>query len=542
MKLDLMSITGGNAAWWTERGFELPSFDIAEMRKNTAENPKWIHFGCGNIFRAFPAVLSQKLLEKKADNTGIIVAEGFDEEIIEKIYRPHDFLSIYVMLKADGSIEKKVVGSIAEALTMSRDNKEDSKRLREIFGSESLQMASFTITEKGYHLKDGAGNYFAAVQRDFEEGPEKAESYMGKIAALCHSRYLAGGKPIALVSMDNFSHNGDKLREAVTTFAKKWQEKGLTEIGFTDWICDESKVSFPWTMIDKITPRPDSGVLELLTKDGLEDMPAIITEKKTYIAPFVNAEECEYLVVEDNFPAGRPALEKSGVYFSDKSTVDKTEKMKVCTCLNPLHTALAVFGCLLSYTKISDEMQDPLLKETVYRLGYSEGMPVVINPGIIEPEKFLKEVLEARIPNPFLPDTPQRIATDTSQKLPIRFGETIKAYDKDPEKSVQDLTVVPLVLAGWLRYLMAVDDRGNSFEPSPDPLYADLKKYFTGMSLGNVEGCEKKLRPVLSNSRIFGVDLCAIGLEERIMGYFKEMSREKGAVKKTLEKYIFADK
>ena len=151
-------------------------------------------------------------------------------------------------------------------------------------------------------------------------------------------------------------------------------------------------------------------------------------------------------------------------------------------------------------------------------------------------------MLEARIPNPFLPDTPQRIATDTSQKLPIRFGETIKAYDKDPEKSVQDLTVVPLVLAGWLRYLMAVDDRGNSFEPSPDPLYADLKKYFTGMSLGNVEGCEKKLRPVLSNSRIFGVDLCAIGLEERIMGYFKEMSREKGAVKKTLEKYIFADK
>ena len=542
MKLDLMSITGGNAAWWTERGFELPDFDIAEMRKNTAENPKWIHFGCGNIFRAFPAVLNQKLLGKKADNTGIIVAEGFDEEIIKKIYRPHDLLSIYVMLKADGSIEKKVVGSIAEALAMSRDNKEDSKRLREIFSSESLQMASFTITEKGYHLKDGAGKYFAAVERDFEEGPEKAKSYMGKIAALCHSRYMAGGKPIALVSMDNFSHNGDKLREAVTTFAQKWQEKGLTEKGFTDWICDESKVSFPWTMIDKITPRPDSGVLEMLTKDGVEDMPAIITEKRTYIAPFVNAEECEYLVVEDNFPAGRPCLEKSGVYFSDKSTVDKTEKMKVCTCLNPLHTALAVFGCLLSYAKISDEMQDPLLKEMVYRLGYSEGMPVVINPGIIEPEKFLKEVLEARIPNPFLPDTPQRIATDTSQKLPIRFGETIKAYDKDPTKRVQDLTVVPLVLAGWLRYLMAVDDRGNSFEPSPDPLYADLKKYFTGMSLGNVEGCEKKLRPVLSNSRIFGVDLCAIGLEERIMGYFKEMSREKGAVKKTLEKYIFADK
>ena len=52
-------------------------------------------------------------------------------------------------------------------------------------------------------------------------------------------------------------------------------------------------------------------------------------------------------------------------------------------------------------------------------------MPVVINPEIISPQKFVDEVLNVRIPNPFMPDTPQRIATDTSQKVGIRYGETI---------------------------------------------------------------------------------------------------------------------
>ncbi len=542
MKLNLTSITGDNAAWWTERGFELPMFDIEKVRKTTAEKPKWVHFGSGNIFRAFPAVLSQKLLEKNLDDTGIIVAEGFDTEIIDKIYKPHDLLSVYVMLKGDGNIKKKVVGSVCEALTMGKANKADCQRLSQIFESQSLQMASFTITEKGYHLKDAAGKYFAAVESDFVAGPKHAESYMGKIAALCHDRYAAGGMPIALVSMDNFSHNGDKLKDSVTTFAKKWTENGLVDAGFLAWMEDETKVSFPWSMIDKITPRPDSDVMKMLTDEGLEDMSAIITQKKTYIAPFVNAEECEYLVIEDSFPAGRPCLEESGVYFADKDTVDKTEKMKVCTCLNPLHTALAVFGCLLSYTKISDEMKDPLLKELVYRLGHEEGMPVVINPGIIDPKDFLREVLEERIPNPFLPDTPQRIATDTSQKLPIRFGETIKSYNNNSQMSLDDLTLVPLVLAGWLRYLMAVDDSGNSFEPSPDPMYDDLKKHFACISLGDTEGCEQELAAILSNTRFFGANLCELGLADRIIGYFKEMASEKGAVKKTLEKYINLDK
>ena len=120
-------------------------------------------------------------------------------------------------------------------------------------------------------------------------------------------------------------------------------------------------------MIDKITPRPDASVEEILNKDGINGLDPVITSRNTYVAPFVNAEECEYLVIEDAFPNGRPELEKGGLMFTARETVDKVEKMKVCTCLNPLHTTLAVYGCLLGYVKNSEEMKDAQLKKLVDR-------------------------------------------------------------------------------------------------------------------------------------------------------------------------------
>ena len=298
------------------------------------------------------------------------------------------------------------------------------------------------------------------------------------------------------------------------------------------------KVSFPWTMIDKITPRPDETVKGILLNDGIEDLDQIITSKKTYAAPFVNAEECEYLVIEDDFPNGREALEKGGLIFTDRETVDKVEKMKVCTCLNPLHTTLAVFGCLLGYDLISKEMKDPVLKKLVEIIGHEEGMPVVVDPGIIRPEKFLDEVLNVRIPNPFMPDTPQRIATDTSQKLAIRFGETIKAYMASDKLDVKNLKRIPLVFAGWLRYLMGINDKGEKFELSPDPMLPTLCAVMEQVKLGESFDAEKILKPVLSDEKIFGVDLYKAGLADDVIKYFTEMNAGPGAVEAVLKKSL----
>lgn len=534
MKLTLQGIS--ERTQWEEKGYQLPQYDINKMKKATKEAPFWIHFGAGNLFRAFHAGVVQNLLNAGVLDRGLVVAEGFDYEIIEKMYTPHDNLGIVATLKSDGTIDKTVVASVAEALQLDYENETAYSRLKEIFTKDSLQMATFTITEKGYSLVNGKGEQLKDVAQDFKNGPQKPASYMGKVTSLLYARYMAGKKPVAMVSTDNCSHNGDKLYAAISAFAKAWTENKKAEEGFEEYI-NSDKVSFTWSMIDKITPRPDASVEKILQEDGVEELEPVITSKNTYVAPFVNAEETEYLVIEDDFPNGRPNLTKGGLMFTDRETVDKVEKMKVCTCLNPLHTCLAIFGCLLGYEKISEEMKDTELKKLVEIVGYKEGIPVVVDPGILDPKEFIDTVLNVRVPNPFMPDTPQRIATDTSQKLAIRFGETIKAYAADEGRDVGDLKLIPLVLAGWLRYLMGIDDKGEKFTLSPDPLLEELCPYVAEIRLGDTE-IEEKIRPILESEKIFGVNLYELGMADQIVSYFKELLRKPGAIRETLKKYV----
>ena len=95
-----------NKKAWEEAGFVLPEFDREAVTKATKENPQWIHLGAGNIFRAFPAAVLQKLLNEGHMKTGLIVAEGYDYEIIEKSFKNYDNLTAAVTLKADGTIQK----------------------------------------------------------------------------------------------------------------------------------------------------------------------------------------------------------------------------------------------------------------------------------------------------------------------------------------------------------------------------------------------------------------------------------------------------
>ncbi len=534
MKLNLSELK--NKEQWVNKGYQLSSYDRDTMVKNTLENPKWVHFGAGNIFRGFPATLMQDLLERKIADTGIIVSEGFDFEIIDKIYAPHDNLTLLVTLNADGSIDKKVIDSLAASYKCSPKFKEDWANLQKTFAAKSLQMVSLTITEKGYSLVDSNNNYFKIALEDFEAGLENSKLFLSNLTALVYHRYKTVNWPLALVSMDNCSHNGEKLEMAMKTIATKWVENKFVEENFLTYL--DKKVSFPITMIDKITPRPDPSVVEMLKKDGFEDTEIVVTDKNTWIASFVNAEKPEYLVIQDDFPNGRLPLEKSGVFFTDVDTVNKVEKMKVSTCLNPLHTTLAIFGCLLSYSLISEEMKDPQLKKLVEIIGYEEGMKVVVDPKIINPKDFIDEVLNVRFPNPFMPDTPQRIASDTSQKLSIRFGETIKAYAKSDTLDVKDLKFIPLVYAGWLRYLMGINDDGESFELSPDPLLEVVMPYVSSIKLGDSGPFEEQLKPLLENDKIFGVNLYEVGLSDLVLLYFSELIEGKGAIRKTLKKYL----
>lgn len=535
MKLNRASLA--DKAGWAAAHVELPQYDVAAVAEATKKAPTWVHFGTGNIFRAYIAALAQRMLNEGLTDKGLLMANTNDPAILDIAYTPFDNLCIAVTLNPDATTSREIIGSIAEGIKADSSDEAAMTRFREIFSDPGLQMLSFTITEKGYKLYNPDGTLLPAVEADMKEGPHNTKNAMATLTKFLYWRYQAGGFPLAVCSFDNCSHNGQTFHNSVAEIAEVWCRNGLVEQGFVDWLNDESKVSFPWSMIDKIVPRPSKVVEESLTADGIEGMEAIVTKKGGYTAAFVNAERPQYLVIEDKFPNGRPPLDKVGVIFCDRETVNKTERMKVTTCLNPLHTALAVYGCMLGYTLICDEMKDATLVKLVKRLGYVEGLPVVVDPGILSPKAFIDEVVEQRLPNPFMPDSPQRIATDTSQKVGIRFGETIKSY-VEKGKDLHELTALSLAIAGWLRYLLGVGDDGKAIEISADPMKDELQAQLAGIEVGRPESYNGQIRPILANANIFGSDLCALGMADRIEEMFVSELAGEGAVRRTLESYL----
>lgn len=533
-----------NQVEFQRRQIRVPKYDDKIIRKATQENPEWVHFGGGNLYRCFHAHVAQDLLDSGEMRTGIVVVETFGQDLINEVYHDLNNRSLTVTMKADGSFAKELVASTAEALYFHRSSPTDVSRLVEIFKSPSLKLVSLTITEKGYAIKDSSGILLAQTASDIEKGPifEKLENTMAKLAYLLYSRFLEGRLPIAMVSTDNFSQNGDRLKEAVLEVAKGWEKAGHIDADFVDYLELGDKVSFPCSMIDRITPLPNKIIAEALEAENIEGMlPFISKSQKTSLAAFVNTEEVHYLAIEDNFPNGRPAFENAeGVFLGNRDTIIKADLMKVCTCLNPLHTTLAIFGCLLGFDRIFQEIQDKDLLNLIEQIGFIEGLPVVEDPKIINPEIYMNEVIYKRFANPNIPDTPQRIATDTSQKIGIRFGESLKAYVESADKDVTKLHFIPLTIAAWCRYLMAIDDQGNYFEPSPDPLYDELHQQVSGFKLGEVDEdmIHQALKVILSNKSIFGLDLYAIGLGEKIEQYFARLIAKPNAVRFVLQEEL----
>ena len=471
----------------------VPDFDRESMINTTAEEPIWVHFGAGNLFKSFISVLQQELLEQGLAEKGIIAAFAIEPETIDNVWKPNDNLSLRVTMNSDGSSERLVVASVSECVYADRSS-DDWSRLVEIFRSESLQMVSFTITEKGY---DPCG---------------KA---MGIIRELLIERRKSGATPIALVSMDNCVNNSDVLRA-----------------GIGDAV-DYEGLSFPLTMIDKITPRPNEDIRAKLEAEGFSGLDIYVTEIGTYASLFANTEKRQYLVVEDNFPNGRPPLEHAGVIFTNRKTAYLSERMKVGALLNPLHFSVAVFGMLLGYDNMADASRDADINRMITCMGYEEQLPIVVDPIIINPQDFLDECISIRFTNTFLPDSPARILTDASKKIPARFRDTIETYYIEHPQCLDDLRMIPLLIAGWLRYLMAIDDNGNPFELSPDPLLNEHKDEMSGIALGQpnyARECCRKLIQILD----LGIDLYETPLGAATEEWLVKLTESHGAIRKTL--------
>ena len=535
MKLNFEGLK--DTAAWQAAGIALPDYDPEKLAEASVQDPRWVHFGIGNIFRIFIGGIADTLIRAGKLDRGIACVETFDYDVVDRVYAPHDNLAVSVTLYPDGRTDKRVLGCLSETVKVQAGDEAAWARLRKIFTNPGLQMVSFTITEKGYQLRGTDGAYLGYVKADLEGGPAKVTGAMGIVTALLYARWQAGAKPLTLVSMDNVARNGEKLRNSVLETARVWAQNGLADAAFVDYVSDEDKVSFPWTMIDKITPRPSEDVAKMLEGLGVEDIQPIVTSRRTYIAPFINAEKPQYLVVEDHFPNGRPPLEDAGVYMTTRETVNLTERMKVTACLNPIHTAVGPYGVLLGYELFADCMSDPELSRLGRQLGYGEGLPVVEDPGILSPKAFIDECFEERFPNVYLGDTNQRLCVDISQGVAFRFGETIKAY-VSREGSAGRLTAVPLAIAGWLRYILQADDQGGAYQLAPDPLVPGIREALAGVEIGRPDSLTDQLRPILSNAHIWGLDLYPAGVGEKVEAMFREEIAGPGAVRAALKKHL----
>lgn len=225
--------------WWQNHHIALPQYDRASVREAAEKAPSWLHFGPGNIFRAFIAAVQQQVLNEGKAKTGIIAVAPHSREAIDSVYRPHDDLSLMVTMKADETESLEVIGSVVDCLDSNPDSP-DWQSLERIVSAPSLEIISFTITEKGY--KAAAGQSLAAPA-----------DTMGKVTALLYKRFCAGGQPITLLSLDNCSHNGSVLKAGILKVAEGWNEQGSVPDGFLSYL--QERISYPWTMIDKITPR-----------------------------------------------------------------------------------------------------------------------------------------------------------------------------------------------------------------------------------------------------------------------------------------------
>ncbi|MBR2264065.1 MAG: mannitol dehydrogenase family protein [Firmicutes bacterium] len=537
MKLNRNELKNKEA--WAEIGIGVPNYDVAEAVVKAVEAPRWIHFGIGNIFRIFLGGIADELLEKGLLDRGITCIETFDFDVVDKIYTPYDDLVLSVILKSDGTRDMKVLGSLAEGIKADPGDAEQWGRMLAAFASQDLQLITFTITEKGYALTSSDGVYLPYVQKDIENGPDQARGAMGVVAAGLFRRFEEGALPVALVSMDNCANNGRLLKESVVTMAEEWAKLGFVPEAFVEYVSDEETVAFCCTMIDKITPRPSEQIADDLEALGIEDMQPVITSKRTYIAPFANGEGPQYVVIEDRFPNGRPMLEEGfGVYLGDYDTVSRSERMKVTALLNPVHSATGPIGVVLGIDLFADMLEQvPAVLKLAKAVAYQEGLPMVKDPGILSPQAFVDELFEDRFPNKYLGDTNLRLSTDVSQGVGVRFGETIKAYVAQ-YGSAEQLTAIPLGIAGWLRYMLGVDDQGKAYELAPDPMNDEITGLFATIRWGDPTTVTDQLKPILSNERVFFTDLYQAGLGEKIEGFFKEMIQGPGSTLATIEKYF----
>ena len=430
-----------------------------------------VHLGIGAFHRAHQAVAVDTTLA--SDPTWAIVGASLRSAATRDALKPQDCL--YTLSVRSGEGERlRVIGSIVDVLVAT----EERERLLAAMADPRVRIVSLTVTEKGYCHDPATGALNEAdpgILHDLAE-PNAPGTAPGLIIEALARRRLGGAAPFTVLTCDNLPSNGAVAKRIIGRFAE------LRDADLGAWVAGE--VAFPSTMVDRITPATtDEDRARVDAAIALTDAWPIVTE------PF------SQWVIEDRFPTGRPAFETAGAELV--ADVAPYEQMKL-RLLNGAHSSLSYLGYLAGYELVSDVMGDASYARFVASL-MEEVTPTLAVPPSTDLAGYKAALLD-RFRNPALKHRTWQICMDGSQKLPQRLLGTIR----DCLKSGAPFGRLALGVAGWMRYVTGIDEKGQAIDVR-DPLAGELR------ALADAAGPspERLVHAFVGVEKIFGRDLAA---------------------------------
>ncbi|GID29473.1 mannitol dehydrogenase family protein [Paractinoplanes brasiliensis] len=394
-----------------------------------------VHLGLGAFHRAHQAVFTEDAMAAAGGGWGIVGVAPRSPQVVEAMRAQDGLFSVTTL--GPGGRGTRVIGSSAGQLRAAAGPDAVVARIAD----PAIKIVTLTVTEKGYKLDAATGRLLLddELRADLETGrpPQTVPGLL--IRGLCARRRADAG-PIALASCDNLPANGHRLRGLIETLA------AATAIG--DWV--RESVTFPGSMVDRIVPATTPAFSAMAAEAlGVRDRAAVCGEP--YSA----------WVIEDDFPAGRPAWEQAGAVMTDDPR--PYERLKLRT-LNGVHSAIAYLGALAGHTTIDSALRMPGLRPVVREYIASDVAPSFAPPSGVDTVAYGEEVL-TRFENPAIAYRTVQVATDGSQKLPQRVLQTIQ--DRRAAGAMPRWGA--LIVAAWMRFVQGVADDGQPL-PLDDPL------------------------------------------------------------------------
>ncbi len=405
----------------------VPSYDRTSLTAGI------VHFGVGNFHRAHQAVYLDDLFNSGRDHDWAIIGAGVlpSDEAMRAKLAEQDFLTT-VVEQDNNKSAARVTGPMIDYLRPGNAAATIAQ-----LADPAIRIVSLTITEGGYFIDPASGQFnpaHPAIVAD-SQSPDEPKTVFGLIIAGLKARKAKGLVPFTVMSCDNIPGNGEVTHAAVRGLAR------LSDPELADWI--DANVAFPNGMVDRITPATGPREIGIVASDyAIEDNWPVFCE------------EFKQWVLEDHFPAGRPALESVGVQFVPD--VAPYEHMKI-RILNGGHAAIAYPAALMDIHFVHEAMEEPLIQAFLQKLEFEEIIPVIPPVPDTDLNDYYK-LVETRLFNPKIGDTIPRLAQDGSNRQP----KFILPSTADRLARGEDVVGLSLVSALWCRYFAGTSDSGKA--------------------------------------------------------------------------------